>query len=128
MFRQIILTLFILLASQSTIFADVFRYRLFLYGKPDSQLVAFSERALERRQRLGIVSDEKDYAVSESYIQQLREADFSILSCSRWLNSVSVMYGDGKEDVTDILSEFSFVKKVETLTAAHWECFAKKQL
>ena len=118
MFRQIILTLFILFASQSTIFADVFRYRLFLDGKPDSQLVAFSERALERRQRLGIVSDEKDYAVSESYLQQLREGGFSILSCSRWLNSVSVMYGDGKEDVTDILSEFSFVKKVETLTAA----------
>lgn len=118
MSKQIILTLFFLLSLQSAIFADVFRYRLYLDGKPDSQQVKFSERALERRQRLGIVSDEKDYAVSENYIQQLREAGLTILSSSRWLNTVTVTSGDGSEDITEKLSALSYVKKVETLTIA----------
>lgn len=91
-----------------------YRYRLTLDGKPDSQLVPLSERAEERRARLGIECDSTDLEVSPTYLSQLADAGLKLITQSRWLNTVVVMNANGTK-ITD-WSAFPFVTKVETLT------------
>ena len=96
--------------------ANAYRYRVYLDGKPDSKPVALSERAQQRRSQLAIETDEMDYSVSESYLQQLREAGLVILARSRWLNTAVVMRSDSLDVLDETWSRLPFVTKVETLT------------
>lgn len=91
-----------------------YRYRLTLDGKPESDWTTLSERAVERRARLGIESDSTDLEVSPVYLAAIREAGLTIVTQSRWLNTVVVMRENGAK-ITD-WSALSFVTKVETLT------------
>lgn len=93
-----------------------YRYRLMLDGKPDSQMTQLSDRALERRQRLGIELDDTDLEVSPLYQQQLTEAGLRIISRSRWLNSVVVMSADGKKINDTFWEDFPFISSVEQVT------------
>lgn len=116
MYRQIIVLILFLLTTISPLSANVFRYRLYLDGKPDSQPVMLTDRALEHRQRLQIETDESDYEVSSSYLQQLRDAGLTIVTRSRWLNTVVVMLAEGNEIPASVWTELPFVTKVEMIT------------
>lgn len=116
MFRQIFVLILSLLAATSQLAANVYRYRVYLDGKPDSQPVALTDRALERRQRLQIEIDETDYEVSSTYLQQLRDAGLTIITRSRWLNTVVVMQAEGNEIPASKWTQLPFVTKVETVT------------
>ena len=49
-----------------------------------------SQRALERRARLGIAIDEYDIPVNPQYLQAVAECGAQIINPSKWLNGVSV--------------------------------------
>lgn len=115
MLNRFLLFLFLII-SHCSIYANVYRYRLFFDGKPDSKPVALSDRAVSRRDRLSIMTDDLDLNVSSLYLQELRKAGFTIVTCSRWLNSAVVMKSDGSA-ITDVeMSSFPFVKKSELIT------------
>lgn len=116
MYKRLFASLILLLVSTTLTLANVYRYRVYLDGKPDSQPVALSERAQENRQRLQIKTDELDYEVSTSYLQQLRDAGLTILARSRWLNTAVVMHAEGSEVPASVWTSLPFVLKVETLT------------
>lgn len=96
-----------------------YRYRLYLDGKPGSQVVPFSDRSLERRERQGIAMDSTDYALSPQYLEALTDAGFGIVTSSRWLNTVVVMRQDGRAVPDEDWEALPFVKRVETLTTWH---------
>lgn len=91
-----------------------YRYRLTLDGKPESQPVPLSARAEERRERLGIELDSADLEISPLYLSQLTEAGLTLITQSRWLNTVVVMKSDGSK--VEDWSDFPFVTRVEMLT------------
>lgn len=91
-----------------------YRYRLTLDGKPESTWAALSERAEERRTRQGIEKDSTDLEVSPVYLAAIREAGLTIVTQSRWLNTVVVMRENGAK-IND-WSMLPFVTQVETLT------------
>ena len=96
--------------------AGEYRYRLHLDGKPGSEVVKWSDRALERRARFGIQTDSLDLEISPEYIQRIEEAGLTVLTRSRWLNTVVVMGAEG-EAVSDLTFEaLPFVKEVELIT------------
>lgn len=91
-------------------------YRLHFDGKPESQTIALSERALERRARQGIPLDSLDREVSPVYIDAIRTAGYRIIQTSRWLNSAVIEAADGLPLDTDALLDiFPFVKQVEVV-------------
>lgn len=114
--KCLFLTSLFLVVSHSLAEADNYRYRVYFDGKPDSEPVALSERALQRRERLSVESDEADYSVSETYLQQLRAAGLTILTRSRWLNTAVVALGEGAMIDESLWSRLSFVKNVELLS------------
>lgn len=116
MFKHFSITFLLLLVSTTLTFADVYRYRVYLDGKPDSRPVALCERAQANRLRLQIETDEADYEVSPTYLQQLRDAGLTILTRSRWLNTAVVMKTDGTEIPASVWTSLPFIQKVETLT------------
>lgn len=93
-----------------------YRYRLYLDGKPDSAPIPLSERAQERRLRLGIVTDSLDYAVSDQYLEQIRQEGLRVLSQSRWMNTVVVMAKDGTRINKTLWNRLPFVTRIELLT------------
>lgn len=121
MIKRLSISFLLLLVSTTLTFANVYRYRVHLDGKPDSQPVALSERALENRQRLQIETDEADYDVSATYLQQLRDAGLTIVTRSRWLNTAVVMMPEGTEVPASVWTNLPFVLKVETLTTPDLE-------
>lgn len=110
------LSLLILLGTTTLSLHAEYRYRLMLDGKPDSQMTQLSERAMQRRERLGIKLEDTDLEVSPLYQQQLTEAGLKIISRSRWLNSVVVMQADGKKIDDSVWDAFPFILSVETVT------------
>ena len=116
MLRRLGLSLFLLAAIQHSASADAYRYRIYLDGKPDSEYVVLSERAQQRRSRQAIPADEADINVSESYLQQLRDAGLEILTRSRWLNTAVVKLVDGSKIEDAVWAKLPFVKKAELLT------------
>ncbi len=113
--KRFLLLLFLIL-SQCYVFANAFRYRLYFDGKPDSQSVKLSERAVRHRDRLSIMTDDLDVDVSSRYLQELRKAGLTIVTRSRWLNTAVVMKSDGSQVSDEVLSGFSFVKKYEVIS------------
>ena len=96
--------------------AGEYRYRLHLDGKPGSEVVKWSDRALERRARFGIQTDSLDLEISPEYIQRIEEAGLTVLTRSRWLNTVVVMGAEGEEVSDSTFEALPFVKEVELIT------------
>lgn len=96
-----------------------YRYRLYLDGKPGSEYVALSSRAMDRRQRQAICLDSTDLEVSPQYRADILQAGLRIVAQSRWLNTVVVMRPDGKRVDNSQWTSMPYVTKVETLTTSH---------
>lgn len=69
-----------------------------------------SQRALERRARLGIEIDEYDIPVNPQYLQAVADCGAQILNPSKWLNGVSVY--TGSQSVVDAINALDFVETV----------------
>lgn len=83
---------------------------VFMLDNPSEFL---SVRALERRQRQGIVVDSLDLPVSEVYVQALRQAGLTVQNQSKWLNGVAVFVPEG-EDIS-FLDTVDFVVSTQLL-------------
>jgi len=69
-----------------------------------------SQRALERRARLGIEIDEYDIPVNPQYLQAVEACGAQLLNPSKWLNGVSV-YTES-QSVVDAINALNFVETV----------------
>ncbi len=96
--------------------AGNFRYRLHLDGKPGSAPVALSERAQERRARLGIETDSLDLDISPQYIREVEAQGLKIVARSHWLNTLVVTSADGLAIADSIFEGLSFVLQVDLVT------------
>jgi serine protease AprX len=102
------------------VFSDVQaqKYWVFFTNKKDvsfNPYEYFDEKAIERRQNLGIsLYDSTDYAVNQNYVQEIFSNVDTILTQSRWFNAVSVI---AQESQIQKISDFPFVKKVEKIEA-----------
>jgi len=115
-------------------------YRLYLADKEGAAYCALSERALQRRERQGIALDSRDLCVSSQYKQTLRENGWTIVSESRWLNTVVVQQETNSEVGEESFAQFPFVSKYEQVTGSvnvpeiaasmrrqKWQCSASSQ-
>ena len=94
-------------------------YRVHLTDKAGSTYCALSERAMQRRERLGIPLDSTDLDVSADYQAAIQALGWQIVSRSRWLNTVVVKPPLTKGDLSQKLStlqEQPFVRMVEQVT------------
>ena len=89
-----------------------YRYRLYLNGKPESELCHFSDRALSRREAQRIECDSTDYVVSPVYISALQQSGLKVVVTSRWLNTVVVGMPDGEAVEDEVWSQFDFLDSV----------------
>ena len=96
--------------------AGEYRYRLHLDGKPGSEAVKWSDRALERRARFGIQTDSLDLEISPEYVRQIEEQGLKIVARSRWLNTVVVMGENGEAVSNSMFEALSFVKEVDVVS------------
>ena len=69
-----------------------------------------SQRALERRERLGIAIDEYDIPVNPQYLQAVADCGAQLLNPSKWLNGVSVY--TTSQSVVDAINALEFVEVV----------------
>lgn len=70
-----------------------------------------SPRAIERRQRFGILIDSTDLPINPRYLEPIHIKGFQIHSRSRWLNGVAIIAQSSSNSAMD-LEQFDFVKKV----------------
>jgi len=68
-----------------------------------------SDRALERRARVGATVNENDLPVSRDYIAAVRGTGADVVTTSRWLNAVSVSAG---EEALRLIAGLPFVREV----------------
>lgn len=69
-----------------------------------------SERALDRRARLGIAIDEYDLPVNPQYLQAVADCGAQLLNPSKWLNGVTVY--TSSIDVINAINALEFVEVV----------------
>ena len=69
-----------------------------------------SQRALDRRARLGIAIDEYDIPVNPQYLQAVEACGAQLLNPSKWLNGVSVY--TNSQAVVDAINALEFVNEV----------------
>ena len=69
-----------------------------------------SQRALDRRARLGIAIDEYDIPVNPQYLQAVADCGAQLLNPSKWLNGVSVY--TNSQAVVDAINQLDFVEVV----------------
>ena len=69
-----------------------------------------SQRALERRARLGIEIDEYDIPVNAQYLQAVADCGAQLLNPSKWLNGVSVY--TNSQSVVEAINALEFVETV----------------
>lgn len=80
-------------------------------SKLDGPSIGISERAIQRRAKMGITSlSPEDLPVSESFVQQLRDNGIVIENRSRWFNAVTAYV---TSDQIGMLGRFPFVKEIE---------------
>ena len=76
----------------------------------DAPEVYLSQRALDRRARLGIAIDEYDLPVNPQYLQAVADCGAQLLNPSKWLNGVSVY--TTSTSVIDAINALEFVEVV----------------
>lgn len=96
--KNVLTGLLLLFSGWFSLFAQN-KYWVFFKDKPTAFSVpALSLDALESRLWQNIPLDEKDYPVSETYLNDLTQSNIRVQYPSRWLNAVSV-------EMTDIQAE-----------------------
>lgn len=91
------------------------KYVAFLTDKANSSYTLenpgqfLSERALQRKNKLGISVSEEDLPVSDFYLQQLAEYEVEILHTSRWFNAVLI---EADEETANELSGLGFIREI----------------
>lgn len=78
-----------------------------------------SPRALERREKFGIVIDSSDLPVVEAYISQVEAAGGTILHRSKWFNAVSIQVADTNQ--INAISALPFVITMQPVAATNIE-------
>ncbi|MBO7082447.1 MAG: S8 family peptidase [Bacteroidales bacterium] len=76
----------------------------------DNPEAYLSQRALDRRARLGIAIDEYDIPVNPQYLQAVADCGAQLLNPSKWLNGVSVYTSSSA--VIDAINALDFVEVV----------------
>ena len=93
------------------------RYRVWLTDKADNSYSIdrpeefLSAKSIERRAQRHIEITQQDLPVSPSYIQQIKELGFRIITTSRWMNTVVVAPDD--YITIDKIEQLPFIEKVE---------------
>lgn len=127
-----LLAILLLLPLLAEAAVDVLRFRLYLTDKHDMTLspmpYRLSTAAIERRTRQGIALDSTDLPIQPTYLQQIRDKGFLIVTQSRWLNTVVVSMADSSG--LDTLKTLPFVReaKLVWVNPAEKKVSAKKRL
>jgi hypothetical protein len=79
-----------------------------------------SPRALERREKFGIVIDSTDLPITEAYIEQVKLAGGAVLHRSKWFNAISVEVDDSNE--VNAIRELPFVIQMQPVAATKIQC------
>lgn len=80
----------------------------FSIANPETML---SQRAIDRKNNHGIIIDERDVPVNETYITQLKsQAGITVLAKSKWFNAVHVR---GSEVDINALSDLTYVAAID---------------
>lgn len=111
------LSVFLFLVSSICSFSSdsyIFRLHLkdkmnttFSIDKPEEFL---SQRAIDRRSRQNIGIDSTDLPISDSYIKQLENLDYTVVAKNKWMNTVCVHANDSNSVLQ--LENLDFVKRV----------------
>ena len=91
---------------------DQYRAWVYFKDKVGSAQANISERALQRRSKNNIQSDNLwlDLKIPNDYIETLKELNIIIRRQSRWLNAVSI---ETDINTLNTILKFDFIKKVE---------------
>lgn len=114
----IILLVFVSINCQSQQDYDVFWVQF--KDKKNSPFSVFkaqeflSPRALERRQRYGLMIDETDLPVNPLYINTILKQGFELHSQSKWLNGIAIKRPKAIEPLSSLLA-LEFVQAVEAI-------------
>jgi len=111
------LLLLLLLISQYLVFAQTQEAWVYLADKEnvqtsiDNPLTILTQDAIDRKNAHGVVIDERDVPVNESYISQLEmQTGITVKAKSKWFNAVHVQ---GTEADINTLSNLGFVKSID---------------
>ena len=96
---------------------NLYRFRLLLSEKDlneysvDQPMRFLSEKAIEKRIKYRIPIDSTDFPISNIYLSRLKEQGMSIITQSKWMNSVVVECSDSLKGIQ--LKELDFVDSVK---------------
>ncbi len=79
----------------------------------DNPLQFLSQRAIDRRLKQNIPVVENDIPVNQSYIDSVKAAGATVLTVSKWFNSVTVYAAD--QSIIDIINSYSFVLSTQKI-------------
>ena len=91
----------------------------------DNPEAYLSQRALDRRARLGIEIDEYDIPVNPQYLQAVADCGAQLLNPSKWLNGVSIY--TSSQAVVEAINALEFVEVVRNCPN-HPEAQSKKEI
>ncbi len=80
-------------------------------NKPEAFL---SQRAIERRQKMGIAIDSTDLPVVPAYVDSIRQKGVEVLYASKWMNAVAVQT-EGDNSVIKQIEQMPFVSGLDTV-------------
>lgn len=110
----LLLTLVVSVISQAQIATNIYWVQFtdkanspYSIDNPEAYL---SQRALDRRARLGIEIDEYDIPVNPQYLQAVADCGAQLLNPSKWLNGVSIY--TSSSSVIDAINALDFVEVV----------------
>ncbi len=105
----------------NSVSAEVNRYIIYFQDKADSKFNVsepehyLSQRSIERRLDQGVIIDEYDLPVNESYVSALAEIGIKSTYTSRWLNAAIVEADNSDVEKIDL----EFVKSFELIARGH---------
>lgn len=110
--NKILLLFFLLNYLCLTAVAETTKYIIYFKDKPYDNNVAsyFTKEAVAKRKQHNISFDERDFAINENYIQQLKNKNIEILNSSKWLNAVLIKDISNSIEAIQLLP---FVTKIE---------------
>ncbi|WP_397446817.1 S8 family serine peptidase [Polaribacter sp. R77954] len=110
--------LFLCAATFFSTFSQTEDAWLYLKDKPNATTVLqnpidiLSEKALQRRTKLGISLDEKDVPIHLDYYNQLKnEGNIVVLGKSKWLNAIHIQ--GTVSQINGLLPNFPFIESIE---------------
>ena len=121
-----ILILCFLLIVQSLYSKDSFCFRVYLKDKGDTSFKLsapeefLSPESVERRMLWETFFDEKDFPVSQSYLDELAALGVTIITKSKWMNTVVVENADSM--IVEQLIAISFVDSVKCVWRGPGRC------